>query len=105
LFDRPGAQSFLQALVVAIDPGKAKHRVLLADGERALIEEPVSLSTQREGIERLCEMIARAGGGGLAPVDSAVVQSEQKAVLVMIGNSYHDKNAGGPDRDFRCPSP
>ena len=49
-----------RTLVVAIDPGKAKHRVLLADGERGLIEEPVSLSTQREGIERLCEMIARA---------------------------------------------
>jgi hypothetical protein len=47
-----------RTLVVAIDPGKAKHRVLLADGERGLIEEPVSLSTQREGIERLCEMIA-----------------------------------------------
>ncbi len=49
-----------RTLVVAIDPGKAKHRVLLADGERGLIEEPVSLPTQREGIERLCEMIARA---------------------------------------------
>jgi transposase len=49
-----------RTLVVAIDPGKAKHRVLLADGERGLLEEPVSLSTQREGIERLCEMIARA---------------------------------------------
>jgi transposase len=49
-----------KTLVVAIDPGKAKHRVLLADGERGLIEEPVSLSTRREGIERLCEMIARA---------------------------------------------
>ena len=48
-----------RTLVVAIDPCKAKHRVLLADGERGLIEEPVSLPTQREGIERLCEMIAR----------------------------------------------
>lgn len=46
-----------RTLVVAIDPGKVTHRVLLADGERGLIGEPVSLPTLREGIERLCELI------------------------------------------------
>jgi transposase len=46
-----------KTLVVAIDPGKANHRVLLANGERGLIGEPVSLPTLREGIERLCELI------------------------------------------------
>lgn len=46
-----------KTLVVAIDPGKANHRVLLADGERGLIGEPVSLPTLREGLERLCELI------------------------------------------------
>lgn len=49
-----------RTLVVAIDPGKATNRVLLADGERGLIGEPVSLSTLREGIERLCELIEAA---------------------------------------------
>lgn len=48
-----------KTLVVAIDPGKAKHRVLLADGERGLIGEPVSLPSLREGIERLCALIER----------------------------------------------
>jgi transposase len=46
-----------RTLVVAIDPGKATHRVLLADGEQGLIGEPVSLPTLREGVERLCELI------------------------------------------------
>lgn len=46
-----------KTLVVAIDPGKANHRVLLADGERGLIGEPVSLPTLRDGLERLCALI------------------------------------------------
>lgn len=46
-----------RTLVVAIDPGKATNRVLLADGERGLIGEPVSLPTLQEGIERLCALI------------------------------------------------
>lgn len=55
--DLVSAELPARTLVVAIDPGKAKHRVLLADGERGLIGEPLSLSTLREGIERLCELI------------------------------------------------
>ena len=55
--DLVSAELPARTLIVAIDPGKAKHRVLLADGERGLIGEPLSLSTLREGIERLCELI------------------------------------------------
>jgi len=40
-------------LVVAVDPGKVTNRMLLANGEQGLIGQPVSLSTQREGIERI----------------------------------------------------
>jgi transposase len=55
--DLVSAELPARTLVVAIDPGKATHRVLLADGERGLIGEPVSLPTLREGIERLCALI------------------------------------------------
>ena len=55
--DLVSAELPAKTLVVAIDPGKASHRVLLADGEQGLIGEPVSLPTLREGIERLCELI------------------------------------------------
>jgi hypothetical protein len=55
--DLVSAELPARTLVVAIDPGKATHRVLLADGERGLIGEPLSLPTLREGIERLCELI------------------------------------------------
>lgn len=55
--DLVSAELPAKTLVVAIDPGKAMHRVLLADGERGLIGEPVSLPTLREGIERLCALI------------------------------------------------
>lgn len=55
--DLVSAELPARTLVVAIDPGKAKHRVLLADGERGLIGEPLSLPALREGIERLCELI------------------------------------------------
>lgn len=55
--DLVSAELPAKTLVVAIDPGKATNRVLLADGERGLIGEPVSLPTLREGIERLCALI------------------------------------------------
>lgn len=44
-------------LVVAIDPGKVVHRVWLADRERGLLGEPVSLSTTRVGLEQLAAMV------------------------------------------------
>ena len=55
--DLVSAELPARTLVVAIDPGKATNRVLLADGERGLVGEPVSLSTLREGIEQLCALI------------------------------------------------
>lgn len=55
--DLVSAELPAKTLVVAIDPGKATNRVLLANGEQGLIGEPVSLPTLREGIERLCELI------------------------------------------------
>jgi transposase len=55
--DLVSAELPARTLVVAIDPGKATNRVLLADGERGLIGEPVSLPTLRQGIERLCDLI------------------------------------------------
>jgi hypothetical protein len=41
-------------LVVAVDPGKVSHRVWLADRERGLIDDPVSVSVanSRAGIEQ-----------------------------------------------------
>jgi transposase len=55
--DLVSAELPAKTLVVAIDPGKVSNRVLLADGERGLIGEPVSLPVQREGIDRLCKLI------------------------------------------------
>lgn len=56
--DLVSAELPARTLVVGIDPGKATNRVLLATGEKGMIGEPASLPTQREGIERLCAMIA-----------------------------------------------
>jgi transposase len=56
--DLVSAELSAGTLVVGIDPGKATNRVLLATGEAGMIGEPVSLPTQREGIERLCALIA-----------------------------------------------
>lgn len=58
--DLVSAELPAKTLVVAIDPGKVTHRVLLATGEKGLIGEPVSLPTQREGVDRLFEMVASA---------------------------------------------
>lgn len=55
--DLVNAELPARTLVVAIDPGKATNRVLLADGERGLIGEPISLPTLREGVDRVCELI------------------------------------------------
>ena len=47
-------------LVVAVDPGKIAHRVWLADRERGLVGEPVSVANSRGGIEQLAGLV---GGG------------------------------------------
>jgi Transposase len=60
LFDGPGERRASRKDVgVGIDPGKATNRVLLATGEKGLIGEPISLPTQREGIDRLCTLIEK----------------------------------------------
>jgi transposase len=53
-----------KTLVVAIDCGKASHRVMLATGEQGMIGEPVSLPTLRQGVEELTRLIGTAGGEG-----------------------------------------
>lgn len=52
------------SLVVAIDPGKAFHRVWLTSGERGLIGEPVSLPVLRDGVDELARLIAASGVEG-----------------------------------------
>ena len=47
-------------LVVAVDPGKVAHRVWLADRERGLVGEPVTVANSRAGIEQLVGLV---GGG------------------------------------------
>lgn len=59
--DLVSAELPARTLVVAVDPGKVSNRVLLASGERGLIGEPVSLPVQREGIERLLNLIEATG--------------------------------------------
>lgn len=54
-------------LVVAIDPGKAFHRIWLTTGERGLIAEPVSLPVLRDGFDQLAQLIETSGVEG-APV-------------------------------------
>jgi transposase len=59
--DLVSAELPAKTLVVAIDPGKVSNRILLANGERGLIGEPLSLPVQREGIEELCRLIESSG--------------------------------------------
>lgn len=56
--DLVSAELPARTLVVGIDPGKATNRIVLATGEKGILGEPVSLSTQREGVDRLCALIA-----------------------------------------------
>lgn len=56
--DLVSAELPARTLVAAIDPGKVSNRVMLATGEHGLIGEPAALSVGRQGIERLCELIA-----------------------------------------------
>jgi transposase len=50
-------------VVVAVDPGKVAHRVWLADRERGLIGEPVTVANSRSGVEQLAGLV-----GGVDPV-------------------------------------
>jgi hypothetical protein len=44
-------------LVVAVDPGKVTHRVWLADRERGLVGEPVSVANSRRGMQQLAGLV------------------------------------------------
>ncbi len=54
-----------RTLVVAIDPGKVEHRVWLATGEQGLVDQPLSLSVARSGIDQLERLIAGRAGGAV----------------------------------------
>ncbi|WP_270046737.1 transposase [Solirubrobacter ginsenosidimutans] len=45
--------------MVAVDPGKVSHRVWLADRERGLIGEPVSVANSRVGMQQLAGLVGR----------------------------------------------
>ena len=74
--DLVSAELPAKTLVVAVDPGKVTNRVLFASGERGLIGEPVSLSVQREGIERLFGLIASTG-------------AEETVIAIEATGSFH----------------
>ena len=48
-----------EALLVAIDPGKAHHRVWVANQSEGLLEEPVSLPALRDGVDELERLISK----------------------------------------------
>lgn len=83
--DLVSAELPAKTLVVAIDPGKAKHRVILATGEKGLIGEPVSLSTQREGIDHLFKMVASAA----APETVVAIEATGSLHLSWVAEIEH----------------
>lgn len=54
-------------VVVAIDPGKARHRVWLSTDERGLLVDPLTLPVLRSGLDEL-ERLVRGHAGTSAPV-------------------------------------
>jgi hypothetical protein len=48
-----------EAQLVAVDPGKAHHRVWLANQSEGLLEEPVSLPALRDGADELERLISK----------------------------------------------
>lgn len=50
-------------LVVAIDPGKAQHRVWLSTSDDGLLVEPLSVPVLRAGLDRVSGLIADHDGG------------------------------------------
>jgi transposase len=51
-------------LVVAIDPGKVRHRVWFSTGDAGLLVEPRSVSSLRPGLDDVSETIRRLSGAG-----------------------------------------
>jgi transposase len=69
-------------LVVAVDPGKVAHRVWLADRERGLVGDPVTVASSRVGIEQL----------------AALVGSDEAVFAVEATGSLHRAFAGELER-------
>jgi transposase len=92
--DLVSAELPAKTLVVAIDPGKVSNRIILATGERGLIGEPVSLSVQREGLDRLLGMIESAGA------DQAVIAIEATGSLHLPWASELERRLPGSLRLF-----
>jgi len=57
----PGLRSAVsnEAVLVAVDPGKAHHRVWVATGRDGLLEEPRSVPALRDGVDELEQLIIR----------------------------------------------
>src|SRR5436190_3627663 len=53
-----------EALLVAVDPGKAHHRVWVTNQSEGLLEEPRSLPALRDGVDELERLIARHSPAG-----------------------------------------
>jgi hypothetical protein len=66
-----GSDLLQQALpgstLVAIDPGKAQHRVWVSTGDDGLLEEPRSVPVLRPGLDEVTAVIRRLAGEA-APV-------------------------------------
>jgi transposase len=62
----PGLQRAVDAesVLVAVDPGKAQHRVWVANQSDGLLEEPRSVPALRAGVDELERLIARHAGAG-----------------------------------------
>lgn len=77
-------------VVVAIDPGKASHRVWVTDAD-GLVGEPASVPSSRLGVEQLAEMV-----GGVDPV----IAIEQTGALHRAWASELERRWPGSLRTF-----
>ncbi|HEX6713989.1 MAG TPA: IS110 family transposase [Thermoleophilaceae bacterium] len=53
----------VDAVLVAVDPGKAQHRVWVANQSEGLLEEPLSVPALRDGVEALASLVAKHANG------------------------------------------
>src|SRR5688500_6204720 len=84
-------------VVVAVDPGKIAHRVWLADRERGLIGDPVTVANSRTGIEQLVR----------GPSASRQLDERGRRIRRSMcdGGGTHDAPAGGLELWVDAPSP
>jgi transposase len=65
-----------EALLVAVDPGKAHHRVWVTNQSDGLLEEPRSLPALRDGVDELERLIAKH-----SPADPPLIAVEATGAL------------------------